>query len=92
MPCPSVAIPIFEPERRSEVEKIDHGRIRSLPLLELKAKFFSEMPLDPLYFDFSAVSWSAADARRTETYSWDCTCRPPGYSIITFPLSTVKFL
>ena len=66
---PSVAIPIFEPELQSEVEKMDHGRIRSLPLLALTVKFFSEAPLDPLYFDFSAASWFAVDARHTETYS-----------------------
>lgn len=49
-------MPIFEPELRSKVEKMGHGRVRPLPLLALEGKFFSERPLDPLDFDSSAAS------------------------------------
>ena len=57
-PCsrPFVAMPIFEPELRSKVEKMGHGRVRPLPFLALEGKFFSVRPLDPLDFDSSAAS------------------------------------
>ena len=73
---------------------MDHSRIRSLPLLALKVKFFSGRPLDPLDFEFSAASWSpAAEARHTEltfeTVSVTCSgvlslpihCQPPVRSL-----------
>jgi hypothetical protein len=49
-------MPIFESELRSKVEKMGHGRVRPLPLLALKGKFFSKRPLNPLDFDSSAAS------------------------------------
>lgn len=68
---------------------MDHSRIRSLPLLALKVKFFSERPLDPLDFDFSAASWSpAAEARHAEL-TFETECHPLRCFIIAHPLPAV---